>query len=185
MDNNIHLTINTDALEEAGAQAKRIAEEEIAPAAALIETAFVEAAGVIRSELSSAARSGELSLKSLGRALAQSLRGFAIENLVRQPIHNLITGVLGGASGGALGGARMGGGPVAPGASFLVGERGPELFTPGAAGAITPLSRGGLSGGVSVNITLPGVRDADSLRRSEGQIAAAMARAVARGHRNL
>jgi hypothetical protein len=30
------------------------------------------------------------------------------------------------------------GGPVAPGGSYLVGERGPELFTPSSSGNITP-----------------------------------------------
>jgi len=33
---------------------------------------------------------------------------------------------------------RAAGGPVTAGTSYLVGERGPELFTPGASGAITP-----------------------------------------------
>ncbi len=178
MDKIVNVKINTDTLQEAGEEVRRVAEQEIAPAAALIESAFTQAAGVIRSELAGAAKSGELSLKSLGRALAQNLRSFAIESLVRNPIQNLVSGLLGGPTGGA----RMGGGPVAPGASFLVGERGPELFTPGAAGAISPI---GAHNGVTVNISLPGVRDAEGFRRSEGQITAAMARAVARGQRNL
>lgn len=38
-------------------------------------------------------------------------------------------------------GARASGGPVTGGASYLVGERGPELFTPGASGFITPNNR--------------------------------------------
>jgi len=46
-----------------------------------------------------------------------------------------------------FGGPRADGGPVDAGKSFLVGERGPELFTPSASGMITP---GG--GGVSVKI---------------------------------
>lgn len=40
--------------------------------------------------------------------------------------------------GGLFGGAKMAGGPVAPGKTYLVGERGPELFSPGQAGNITP-----------------------------------------------
>jgi hypothetical protein len=35
-------------------------------------------------------------------------------------------------------GHRRYGGPVVPGVSYMVGEAGPELFTPGATGAITP-----------------------------------------------
>ena len=48
--------------------------------------------------------------------------------------------------------ARAFGGPVLQGKSYLVGERGPELFTPGASGAITP--NGAMNGsGMVVNIT--------------------------------
>jgi hypothetical protein len=42
------------------------------------------------------------------------------------------------------GGARAGGGPVTAGASYLVGENGPEIFTPRGAGSIIP--NGGGSG---------------------------------------
>lgn len=38
--------------------------------------------------------------------------------------------------GGLFGGARAMGGPVSPGRSYLVGERGPELFTPNTSGQI-------------------------------------------------
>ena len=44
------------------------------------------------------------------------------------------------------------GGPVSAFDSYLVGERGPELFTPGAGGFITPNNR--LGGGSSTNITI-------------------------------
>jgi len=48
-------------------------------------------------------------------------------------------------------GARALGGPVAPGGSYLVGERGPELFTPSSSGNITP---NGAMGGGTINITV-------------------------------
>lgn len=41
-----------------------------------------------------------------------------------------------------FGGARANGGPVSPGKAYLVGERGPELFTPSRAGAIVPNGAG-------------------------------------------
>lgn len=44
----------------------------------------------------------------------------------------------GGSTGAALSGARADGGPVNAGGTYLVGERGPELFTPRTAGAILP-----------------------------------------------
>jgi len=49
-------------------------------------------------------------------------------------------------------GARALGGPVAPGGSYLVGERGPELFTPSSSGNITPNNAlGGANITVNVN----------------------------------
>ena len=53
-----------------------------------------------------------------------------------------------------LAGARANGGPVAGGKTYLVGERGPELFTPNTAGAIIPNhALGGGSGGrMTVNL---------------------------------
>lgn len=76
--------------------------------------------------------------------------------------------------------------PLAGGRMGLAGERGAE--------AIMPLTRGadgrlgvaaqGAGGGVSVtfNVSTP---DAESFRRSEAQVAAMIARAVALGQRNL
>ena len=183
MPENIQLKIDasslTAGLSDAGLEVERIAREQIAPAAALIDDAFAVAAGSIQSNLARAAERGEISLKKLTRALARDLRRFAIDSLVRKPIQNLITNALT----GSFGGGRANGGFVAPGQRYLVGERGPELFTPGAAGSISPL--GGGASGMVVNITLPGVTDAQSFRRSETQLAAALARAVGRGRRNL
>ena len=48
-------------------------------------------------------------------------------------------------------GPRALGGPVAPGGSYLVGERGPELFTPSGSGNITP--NGGFGGNtITINV---------------------------------
>jgi hypothetical protein len=77
---------------------------------------------------------------------------------------DLITGAVGALFGGAKGaspvllpgggisnfsGPRARGGPVDMGRSYLVGERGPELFTPRAAGHITP--NHALGGGIVIN----------------------------------
>jgi len=52
-----------------------------------------------------------------------------------------------------FGGARALGGPVAPGGSYLVGERGPELFTPTSSGNITP---NGAMGGNTITVNVNG-----------------------------
>lgn len=44
----------------------------------------------------------------------------------------------GGLLGGVFGGARASGGPVLPSRSYLVGENGPELFSPSSSGSILP-----------------------------------------------
>lgn len=49
-------------------------------------------------------------------------------------------------------GFRASGGPVARGGSYIVGERGPELFTPGTSGNITPNNALGGSTNITVNV---------------------------------
>ena len=49
-------------------------------------------------------------------------------------------------------GARAAGGPVAPGGTYLVGERGPELFTPSSSGNITPNHAMGGGSTITVNV---------------------------------
>lgn len=56
-----------------------------------------------------------------------------------------------GESGGRFGGGQALGGPVSRGMSYLVGERGPELFVPNAAGRIVPNNQLGAAGGVTIN----------------------------------
>ena len=48
------------------------------------------------------------------------------------------------------------GGPVKAGGSYIVGERGPELFTPGSSGNITPNHQLGGSTNVVVNVDASG-----------------------------
>lgn len=59
-----------------------------------------------------------------------------------------IGGSFGLGGGGGNGGGRASGGHVFGGTSYLVGERGPELFTPGSSGYITPNHK--LGGGVTL-----------------------------------
>ena len=76
--------------------------------------------------------------------------------------------------------------PLGGGRTGVAGEAGPEAIMPltrGADGRLGVRSNGG--GGpvsITVNISTP---DAESFRRSEGQIAAMLSRTVSRGQRNL
>lgn len=119
-----------------------------------------------------------------------------------QPLTQGLTSMLTAGLGGLLGG---GGGatPIAPfaeggvvasptffgsGKSLgLMGERGAEAILPlsrGPDGRLGVAAQGGAIRPVTVNVSVS-TPDAESFRRSEGQITAALARAVARGHRGL
>lgn len=85
-----------------------------------------------------------------GKSLSDTLRGLA-QDLLRIATRKLITEPLGAAFtsalGGMFGGAKAGGGDVIEGRAYLVGENGPEMFTPRTTGTITP---SGATGGATI-----------------------------------
>ena len=92
-----------------------------------------------------------------GQKLSEVLKQLGLD-LVRLVFQNVVTAPLAKGLGGFISEAlkpRAEGGPVNSGSSYLVGERGPELFVPGASGSIVPndAMRSGAGGGTSVNIT--------------------------------
>ena len=99
-------------------------------------------------------------INAIGQILVSVGQSTGIFNALIAPGQQLI----------AFAGAKAGGGPVSGGMSYLVGEKGPELFTPGTSGNITPnsaLGKGsganGRGGGGSISIgqmTINGVTDA-------------------------
>lgn len=58
-----------------------------------------------------------------------------------------------------FGGFMAKGGSVSGGKSYIVGEQGPELFTPGSSGTITPNDQLGGGGNITLNINVGGVTD--------------------------
>jgi len=99
---------------------------------------------------------------SMARSIIQSLADIAAELAASAILRALLGGLSGGAgmlTGGAgisiggmmFGGVRAAGGPVLSGRSYLVGENGPEMFTPGASGMITPNHA---LGGGQMNVTV-------------------------------
>ena len=88
---------------------------------------------------------------------ADSLRNL-MDNILKQIVAELIrvfvvqraVGAFGTWAGLSLPGKAMGG-PVAGGQSYIVGEKGPEIFTPGQSGHITPNSQ--LGAGTNVNVS--------------------------------
>lgn len=105
-----------------------------------------------------------VSLSGVLRQVADDVQRLMIRRAVTEPLTNAIGGWLGEAFAGMF---RADGGPVSAGRSYIVGERGPELFTPRAGGHITPSHQLGRAGGGNVyNIDARGA-DQTGLARLE------------------
>ncbi len=122
-----------------------------------------------------------------------------------KPLENMVSGMFSGGFGNVFGGMFGGGssGSVTPFASGgvistphffpmgrglgLAGERGAEAILPlarGPDGRLGVASNAGRGGPVSISMQIQ-TPDAESFRRSEAQVSASLARAVARGQRSL
>ncbi|MCY3933564.1 MAG: tape measure protein [Acidobacteria bacterium] len=85
------------------------------------------------------------------RALLQSISG----TLINEAVTSIFA---------SFGGGRQFGGPVYPSGSYLVGERGPELFVPDTAGTIVPNSSFGPSFAPTFQVTVTGGNAEDNRR---------------------
>ena len=142
-------------------------------AAQAIEASFERAGDSLVRSLARAAADGEVTMAELARAVLA-----AINALAGSGGRSGLGEALASAMGSVLGGSKAEGGLVAPGAAYLVGARGPEVFRPATAGAIEPVG----AGGVTVNVMVQGGPEA--LLRSEAQIAQALVRAARVGTRS-
>jgi hypothetical protein len=141
----------------------------------------------IASALLKATSSGKSGFEDL-RKVALSVLAEIAASALRSGLDALFGG--GGGGGGlgllsTLGGlfglpGRATGGPVSPGAAYVVGERGPELFVPTTSGAIQPAS--GSSGArdvrVAITVNAPGSDQPQALARSSRQVARAVRQAL-------
>lgn len=150
-------------------------------AANSIERAVDRSFNAVANTIARAALSGSRSISQLTASVLADFDRIAVSQFVVRPVENLVASVVGSIL--PVAGARASGGPVAAGQTYLVGEKGPELFTPASDGAITSnaaLAQRGAN--VTVNISTP---DAQSFLKSRSQVAAMLARAVNQGNRNL
>jgi phage-related minor tail protein len=152
----------------------------------------VERAGrVIENALVRTVRTGKLGFEDLKKVALSALAEIAAA-AVRSGIEAVLSG--GGGKGGGAGAGlgqvlgallglpgRAGGGPVAPGRGYVVGERGPELFVPTASGRVEPgVPRGGRDVRLSITINAPAGTEPQALARSGRQVARALRQALAR-----
>lgn len=149
--------------------------------------AGAERAGrAIETGLLRAAMTGKLGFEDLGK-MAMSILSQIAATAVRGGLNEI--GIGGRSSGGlaGLGASLIGGllglpgratgGPVAPGAAYLVGERGPEMFVPTSSGQIVPNGRplgGARDVRVSITVNGQGGDAPRALARSARQVARAV-----------
>jgi len=156
--------------------------------ATLVE-GFAEAGQVLERGLLSAIRRGSLgfdelkrvALDALGQIAAQAVQGGIGRLFGAAPATAGLGAILTGAVGSLLGlPGRATGGPVAPGSAYRVGERGPELFVPTAAGRVeTAATSAAREVRVTIQIAPPRGTDAPAaLRRSSRQVASSVRRAL-------
>ncbi len=136
--------------------------------------------------------------RSLGRALADGKLGFdelrhialrALGDIGQQALRLDLGSLFGpGAArplAGVLGGlfglpGRATGGPVAAGKPYLVGERGPELFVPTAAGRVDAGGARAAPISITINVAAPREADGPAMRQTGAQVARAVARTLER-----
>ena len=108
---------------------------------------------------------GKLSFKDLANSIIKDMIRIQIQQSVTGPLSSFIGSLFTPASigsqvgsnlGGHIAGAKASGGPVRGGSSYLVGERGMEIFTPKTSGNITPNHQLGGNTSVVVNVDASG-----------------------------
>jgi hypothetical protein len=89
-----------------------------------------------------------------------------VKDFIRLVKENPIVSGISGLIDRVFGGGRASGGPVTSGTSYMVGEQGPELFTPNRSGQIIPNHSLGGGGGAVINLTVNGAIDPEGTARA-------------------
>ena len=118
-----------------------------------VESLYREIGSTIESGLVNAIEGAIQGTKTLGE-VANSVFAQIQRSLIQFGVSSFLGGLPGGF--GKFFGGRAAGGPVKAGGSYMVGERGPEMFTPGVSGTITPNHDLGGSTTVVVNVDASG-----------------------------
>ena len=130
-------------------------EEDLALATDSLKTNFERIGESIASGVSDNLTAAIQGTKTLGDA-AKSILNDLSSSLIRLGVNTLLSKIPGFGGLPILGGKARGG-PVKAGGSFVVGEKGPELFVPKRSGTIIPNDKlGGGSTNISVNVDASG-----------------------------
>ncbi len=165
-------------------------------------SAFARDVSAMRGELEGplahgAERAGRMIEGALSRAIVRGKFGFddlkrvalsAMSEIASASLRGLFSSTGGGGSvlpsiGGLLTSllgspGRATGGPVSAGRSYVVGERGPELFVPSTGGRIETAARGARDVRVSISVQTPAPGDPQLFKQSSRQLARAVRSAL-------
>lgn len=134
--------------DEAGEETIRLVMQQRELQAAAKETdSFAKDLGLSFSSAFEDAIVGGKSFSEVLKGLGQDVARIITRKAITEPLGNAASNMLKNFSFGDL--FKAEGGPVSGGQSYIVGERGPELFTPGGSGNITPNNK--LLGGGTTN----------------------------------
>lgn len=143
-------------------------------------------------------RAGSGLSRALGRALSDGKLGFddlkrialsALGDIAQGALRLDLGGLFGGGGKSLLGGlvgsllglpGRATGGPVSAGRAYMVGERGPELFVPTAAGRVEANGGAGRMVNITVNVAAPRDASPAAMQQTGNQVARAVSRALDR-----
>lgn len=133
-------------------------EKQLNDLASTAERVVVEAFGELKNALVDFARTGELSFEGLINTILDGLAELAVQSLLKELFAGLGGAAgIGGAVAGLFSGTAASGGSVSSNQTQLVGEKGPELFTPPGPGNITPAGQTAAMIAPSVNVEPPQV----------------------------
>jgi TP901 family phage tail tape measure protein len=132
-----------------------------AEAAAQLKAIYQDIGMTIKDGVVGAIKGAVDGTKSLGQVASEVLSRIAdkvLDVAINMALFGAMsgTGTGGGLLGSIFGGKRAMGGSVTGGRSYMVGERGPELFSPGRSGGIAPTGSFGGSTNVVVNVDASG-----------------------------
>jgi len=150
-------------------------EDDLAP----LFTLFKSVAGFVRDTMGPAIGTIlKVAFEVLGTAIAGVITGVSrvvdflgdmitkVKQFIQLVKDNPVVSGISGLIDRVFGGFRAMGGPVSSGSSYIVGERGPELFTPSRSGSIVPNHALGGGGGSVINLTVNGAIDPEGTARA-------------------
>lgn len=145
--------INQEQFEQARSNLATVAAREMIQATEREFERMREVTDSVASSMQSAfddfTETGKFKFSSFAASVLKDLASIAFRMSVIEPLFGRSGesgGLISGLITGLFGGARANGGGVEAGKMYLVGERGPELFAPGASGTVVPNSKLAASG---------------------------------------